>query len=152
MKKLFRLTTKNHHLTIMGKIQRGDRIVLIQSSFIDLLKTGQLRYLISLTTKKEFDEEFKRLSEECSVDEVTILGNPDFFISREHEKMLLDLDPTDRDKWKQESLKVTSTKEFFDRWDDACYVFFMKQGMIWADKKQEELKVIYKERIANGIV
>ena len=65
----------------MGKIQRGDRIVLIQSSFIDLLKTGQLRYLISLTTKKEFDEEFKRLSKECSVEEVTILGNPDFFIA-----------------------------------------------------------------------
>jgi hypothetical protein len=152
MKKLFKLTTKDHHLVIMGKIQKGNCVVLIQSSFVDMLKSGRFQYMISLTTEKEFEEEFKKFSKDFKVEELTVLGNPDFFISREHEKMLLNLDPTDRDKWKQESLRITSTKEFFDRWDDACYVFFMKQGMIWMDKKQEELKAIHKERMANGIV
>lgn len=152
MKKLFRLTTKDHHLTMMGKIQKGNCVILIQSSFVDMLKTGQLRYLISLTTKKEFDEEFKKLLKEYRVDEMNVFGNPDFFISREHEKMLLDLDPTDREKWRKESLKITSTREFFDRWDDACYVFFAKQAMIWMSEKQEELKVIKKEREKNGVV
>lgn len=152
MKKLFRLTTEDHQLTMMGKIQKGNRVILIQSSFVDMLKTGQLRYLISLITKKEFDEGFKKLLKECRVDEITTIGNPDFFISREHEKMLLDLDPTDEEGWKQESNRITSTKEFFDKWDDACYPFFTKQAIIWASKKQEELKVIQKERERNGVV
>lgn len=79
MKKLFKLTTKDHHLVIMGKIQKGNCVVLIQSSFVDMLKSGRFQYMISLMTEKEFKEEFKKFSKNLKVEELTVLGNPDFF-------------------------------------------------------------------------